>query len=92
MTLASILITVITGAVAGSLATLVIPRWGFGLVFNIVIGILGGVVGGWLLPKLGISLGGDILGAIITGTVGALAILAGGALVQRTGVLPRRRR
>ena len=64
----------LTGAVAGWLAGLVMKGGGFGLVGNIVVGILGGVLGGWLFPLAGLELGGA-LGLIVTAAGGAIVLL-----------------
>ena len=83
MTLESLIILLIIGAVAGFLAGLIVKGYGFGLVGNIVVGIVGAVLGGWLLPQLGLFAGGDLLGQIITATVGAVILLFVIGLVRR---------
>lgn len=50
MTLETLIVWLIVGAVAGFLAGLIVKGYGFGLIGNIVIGILGAVLAGWLLP------------------------------------------
>lgn len=70
-----ILVTLIVGALAGWLGSMIFRGGGLGLIGNIVVGILGSFVGTWLLGKLGWSFGGGILGAILTGAVGAIVIL-----------------
>jgi uncharacterized membrane protein YeaQ/YmgE (transglycosylase-associated protein family) len=91
MTIESLLIMLLIGAVAGWLATLLMSSWGYGLVFNIIIGILGGLVAGWLFPKLGGELGGGLGGQILSATAGAVIILAAVFALQRVGAVPRRR-
>ena len=71
----NILITLLVGALAGWLGSMIFRGGGLGLIGNIVVGILGSFVGTWLLGKLGWSFGGGILGAILTGAVGAIVIL-----------------
>lgn len=71
-----IIVTLIIGAVAGWLGSMIFSGGGLGLLGNIVVGILGSFVGYWLLGKLGVSLGTGVLGAILTGAVGAIVILA----------------
>jgi len=88
----TILITLLVGAIAGWLATMLLGHWGFGLLFNIIIGVLGGILGAWLLPKIGVSLGSGFVNAVISATVGALVILLGVMLLQRLGAVPMRRR
>ncbi|MDZ4748657.1 MAG: GlsB/YeaQ/YmgE family stress response membrane protein [Saprospiraceae bacterium] len=72
----SILVTLIIGAIAGWLGSLIFRGSGFGLIGNIVIGILGSFVGYWFLGLLNFSFGGGTLGIILTGAVGAIIILA----------------
>jgi uncharacterized membrane protein YeaQ/YmgE (transglycosylase-associated protein family) len=45
---------VVTGALAGWIAALLVRGAGFGLVINIVIGVVGGVLGGAILSLLGV--------------------------------------
>ncbi len=66
--------TILIGALAGWLGSVVFRGRGYGLVGNIIVGIAGGFVGYWLLGKIGIFLGGW-LGAILTGAIGAVVIL-----------------
>lgn len=70
-----IIVTLIIGAAAGWLGSLIYKGSGLGLLGNIVIGILGSFVGYWLLGKLGINLGTGWIGAILTGAIGAIIIL-----------------
>lgn len=91
MTLESILIILLVGAIAGWLASVLFSHWGFGLPFNIILGVLGGILGAWLFPKLGVSLGGGLVGSILSATVGALIILFFIFALQRVGFVPRRR-
>jgi uncharacterized membrane protein YeaQ/YmgE (transglycosylase-associated protein family) len=70
-----ILITLIVGALAGWLGSMIITGSGLGLIGNIIVGILGSFVGYWLLGQLGLSFGGGILGTILTGAIGAIVIL-----------------
>ena len=91
MSVETLLITLLIGAICGWLATVAVARYGFGLAFNIVIGIVGGLLGGWLFPKLGITLPAGLLGAIISGTVGAILILVVLGALQGIGFVPRRR-
>jgi uncharacterized membrane protein YeaQ/YmgE (transglycosylase-associated protein family) len=70
-----ILITLLTGAVAGWLGSLIVRGSGFGLIGNIVIGILGSFAGTWVLGKLNYTFGGGFMGQVLTGAVGAVVIL-----------------
>jgi uncharacterized membrane protein YeaQ/YmgE (transglycosylase-associated protein family) len=75
MTLEAIIITIVIGALAGWLGSMLFSGSGLGLPGNIIVGILGSFVGSWLLGKLGVSIGSSIVSAVITGAIGALVIL-----------------
>lgn len=75
MTIESLLIFLLVGAIAGWLAGLVVKGRGLGLIGNIVIGILGAFIAGWLLPQLGIYIGGGLIGAILNAMIGAIILL-----------------
>ena len=64
----------VTGAVAGWIAGILMKGRGFGIVGNIVVGIVGSVLGGWLFDFLGLQPGG-VLGYITAATVGAVSLL-----------------
>ncbi len=70
-----IIVTLLIGAAAGWLGSLIVRGSGLGLLGNVIVGILGSFVGYWLLGKLGIHLGSGWVGAILTGAVGAVVIL-----------------
>lgn len=70
-----IIVTLLIGAAAGWLGSLIYKGSGLGLLGNVIVGILGGFVGYWLLGKLNISLGNSWLSAILTGAIGAIIIL-----------------
>jgi uncharacterized membrane protein YeaQ/YmgE (transglycosylase-associated protein family) len=76
MTLQTILVWIVIGAVAGVLAESMVggPRR-TGLGTAILIGILGAFIGGWLFSALGIAIGGGIIGTIITAFIGAVLLL-----------------
>ena len=77
MGLYDILTVVLTGAVAGWLASLIMGTKG-GLLRNIIVGIVGGFVGGYLFSLLNISiklsLGPINVGTIIVSAVGACIV------------------
>ena len=75
MTLQTILVWLLVGAVAGWLANALMRTGGFGLVGNIVSGIVGALFGGWLFPQLGIVVGTGIWSSIVTATMGAVVLL-----------------
>ncbi|MDP1556031.1 MAG: GlsB/YeaQ/YmgE family stress response membrane protein [Hyphomonas sp.] len=75
MTIESLLIFLLIGAIAGWLAGVLVKGYGFGLVGNIVVGIVGAFVAGLLFPALGLNFGGGILGSIVFATIGAVLLL-----------------
>ncbi|RYD16113.1 MAG: GlsB/YeaQ/YmgE family stress response membrane protein [Lysobacteraceae bacterium] len=75
MTIESIIIFLIVGAVAGWLAGQIVKGHGFGLVGNIVVGIVGAFLAGFLLPMVGFAIGGGIVAAIINALIGAVILL-----------------
>lgn len=83
MSLETVLIWILVGAIAGWLAGLVVRGFGFGVVGNIVVGILGAVLGGWLLGMAGVAFGAGIIGAIITAFIGAVVLLLIVRLIKR---------
>ncbi len=83
MSIESIIIFLIVGAIAGWLAGLVVKGRGFGLVGDIIIGIIGALIAGWLLPRLGIYIGAGIIGEIIEAFIGAVILLIILRLVRR---------
>ncbi|MEQ1492437.1 MAG: GlsB/YeaQ/YmgE family stress response membrane protein [Terricaulis sp.] len=75
MSVETILIWILVGAVAGWLAGLVVRGFGFGLVGNIIVGIVGAFLGGWLFGVLGFSIGAGIINTIFTAFIGAVVLL-----------------
>ncbi|MCK9168466.1 MAG: GlsB/YeaQ/YmgE family stress response membrane protein [Bacteroidia bacterium] len=67
--------TILIGALAGWLGSLIYKGSGLGLLGNILVGIVGSFVGYWLLGLLGINLGEGWIAAILTGAIGAIIIL-----------------
>jgi uncharacterized membrane protein YeaQ/YmgE (transglycosylase-associated protein family) len=75
MTLETLIIWLIIGAIAGWLAGAIVKGGGFGVVGDIVVGIAGAFIGGWLLPQLGVHIGIGIISTIATATIGAIVLL-----------------
>ena len=87
----NIIVMVIVGAVAGTLAARVIRGDNFGFIINAILGIAGAVVGGHIFNWLGVSPGSGIVrvvedtfnvrlpenlvGMVVSATVGAIIIL-----------------
>ena len=76
ISLESLLVILIIGAIAGWLAGVVMKGGGFGLLGDIVVGIIGAFVGYFVLGKLGVSLGAGYVGSILTAMIGAIIVLA----------------
>jgi len=83
ISLESLLVILIIGAIAGWLAGVVMKGGGFGLLGDIVVGIIGAFVGYFVLGKLGISLGVGWIGSIVTAMIGAIIVLALVRLLRR---------
>ena len=83
MTVETLLIWLVVGAIAGWAAGQVVTGGGFGLIGDIVVGIIGAVIAGWLLPRLGVVIGGGIISAIIDAFIGAVILLLIVRLIRR---------
>lgn len=84
MTMESLLIILIIGAIAGWLASMIMKGGGLGLLGDIVVGIVGAFVGSFVLGKLlGVALGAGIIGSIVTALIGAIIVLALIRLIKR---------
>jgi uncharacterized membrane protein YeaQ/YmgE (transglycosylase-associated protein family) len=92
-----IIVWLIIGLIAGSLAGRVVAGGGYGCLANTVVGLAGAVVGGvllsWLSPNRVFNTGG-IIGDIVVAFIGAALLLAILRLLtpkRRGWQLPRRR-
>jgi uncharacterized membrane protein YeaQ/YmgE (transglycosylase-associated protein family) len=83
MELATIVVFLIIGAIAGWLAGLIVKGSGFGLIGDIVVGIIGAFIAGLILPRIGVTLGGGVIGAILGATIGAVILLLIVRVVKR---------
>lgn len=83
MSMESLLVILLIGAIAGWLAGVVMKGGGFGLLGDIVIGIIGAFVGTFVLGRLGVSLGAGYVGSILTAMIGAIIILVLARLIRR---------
>jgi len=70
-----IISTIITGAIAAWLGSLIFKGTGLVLFGNIFIGIARSFVENWSLGRFGISLGAGWIGAVLTPAIGAVIIL-----------------
>jgi uncharacterized membrane protein YeaQ/YmgE (transglycosylase-associated protein family) len=74
-----LVVWLIIGLIAGSLAGRVVAGGGFGCLANTVVGLAGAVVGGillnWLAPNRAVDTGG-VIGDIVVAFIGAAILLA----------------
>ena len=83
MEIEDLIVTLLTGALAGWLAGFVVKGKRFGPLGMIVVGVAGAFLAGFALPKLGVSIGGGIAGAVLSATVGAVVLLVAWRAVAR---------
>jgi uncharacterized membrane protein YeaQ/YmgE (transglycosylase-associated protein family) len=82
MTIEQLVVWLIIGALAGSLAGMLVTgsRKGYGPATNILLGLIGAVIGGYVFDKLNVNLGlGSItisFDEIVAAFVGSLILLA----------------
>ncbi len=77
-----LLALLITGAIAGWVAGVLMRGAGFGLVVNIIVGIIGSVIGGKLFALLGVPDEGWMV-ELAMAVVGAVVLLALVNLLRR---------
>ncbi|MBD2190160.1 MULTISPECIES: GlsB/YeaQ/YmgE family stress response membrane protein [Pseudanabaena] len=75
---------ILIGLVAGALAGQIVRGGGFGTLGDIVVGIVGALLGGFLFNTFGVSTGGGLIGSLFVATIGAVVLLYGIRLVNRT--------
>jgi len=83
MALSSIIVWVLVGAVAGSIAEWLIGGISTGCIGTVLIGIVGAFIGGWLLGAVHVSIGSGLINDIITATIGAAVLLLGLRILRR---------
>jgi uncharacterized membrane protein YeaQ/YmgE (transglycosylase-associated protein family) len=83
MSLESIIIWVIVGGIAGTIADWLVRGVSLGCLGTVIIGIIGAFVGAWLLSALNVSIGSGIVNDIITASIGAIVLLFGIRLLRR---------
>ena len=82
MTIEQLVVWLIIGALAGSLAGMLVTgsRKGYGPATNILLGLIGAVIGGYVFDKLNVNLGlGSItisFDEIVAAFIGSLILLA----------------
>jgi uncharacterized membrane protein YeaQ/YmgE (transglycosylase-associated protein family) len=75
MSLETLIVWIVIGAIAGLLADRVVKGVALSLGGAILVGIIGAFVGGWLLSQLGIFPGLGLVSAIVTAFIGAVVLL-----------------
>jgi uncharacterized membrane protein YeaQ/YmgE (transglycosylase-associated protein family) len=83
MTLESIIIWIVVGGIAGTIADWLVRGVSMGCLGTVVIGIIGAFVGAWLLRALNVSIGSGFINDIITASIGAIVLLLGIRLLRR---------
>jgi len=83
MSLESIIIWVIVGGIAGTIADWLVKGVSLGCLGTVIIGVIGAFVGAWLLGALNISIGSGIVNDIITASIGAVVVLFGIRFLRR---------
>ena len=78
-----VLALVVTGALAGWIAAVLVRGAGYGVVINIVIGVIGGFLGSALLDLSGIARHGWLVDLMMA-VVGAALLLLAVDLLRRT--------
>jgi len=83
MALNSIIVWIIVGGVAGTIADWLVSGVRMGCLGTVIVGIIGAFVGGWLLGVLNVSIGTGIINDIITASIGAIVLLLGIRFLRR---------
>ena len=83
MELNSIIVWIIVGGIAGTIADWLVSGVRMGCFGTVIIGIIGAFVGAWLLGLLNVSIGTGIINDIITASIGAIVLLLGIRLFRR---------
>jgi uncharacterized membrane protein YeaQ/YmgE (transglycosylase-associated protein family) len=91
--IATLIVWIVVGAIAGWLAGLLLRGHGFGTLANIFIGLIGALVGGILFSLLHITLPSVFnqplsftLGDVIIAFIGAVVVILIVSLLRRRGV------
>lgn len=75
MSMESIFIILVFGAIVGWLAGIIVKGYGLGLFGNIAVGIVGSLIGSWLFGYSGITLGIGNLNTMVGSLIGAIILL-----------------
>jgi uncharacterized membrane protein YeaQ/YmgE (transglycosylase-associated protein family) len=83
MTLNSIIVWVIVGGVAGTIADWLVSGVRLGCLGTVIVDIIGAFVGAWLLGMLNVSIGSGLVNDIVTASIGATVLLLGVRILRR---------
>ena len=85
MSITSLVIWLVLGAVAGWIAGIIMKTGSGSVVTNIIVGIIGAFLGGWIASLIGVggATGGFSIVSVITAVVGACVLLFVLGLVQK---------
>jgi uncharacterized membrane protein YeaQ/YmgE (transglycosylase-associated protein family) len=83
MTIESLIVWVIVGGVAGTIADWLVSGVRLGCLSTVVVGIIGAFIGAWVLRLLGVSIGSGLVNEIITASIGAIVLLIGIRMLRR---------
>jgi len=83
MAINSIIVWVIVGGIAGTIADWLVSGVNMGCLGTVIVGIIGAFVGAWLLSAVHVSIGSGIVNDIITASIGAIVLLLGIRLLRR---------
>lgn len=83
MALESLIVWVIVGGIAGTIADWLVSGVNMGCLGTVVVGILGAFIGAWVLGLLGVSIGSGLVNDIITASIGAIVLLLGLRLLRK---------
>ncbi|HAX68308.1 MAG TPA: GlsB/YeaQ/YmgE family stress response membrane protein [Anaerolineae bacterium] len=83
MSLESLIVWVIVGGIAGTIADWLVSGVRLGCLGTVVVGIIGAFVGAWLLQQLNLSIGSGLINDIVTAAIGATVLLLGIRFLRR---------
>lgn len=83
MSLESIIIWIIVGGIAGTMADWLVSGVNLGCFGTVTVGIIGAFVGAWLLGLLNVSIGSGLLNEIVIAAIGATVLLFGVSMLRR---------
>lgn len=83
MSLNSIIVWVLVGGVAGTVADWLVSGVRLGCLGTVIVGVIGAFVGAWLLGTLNVSIGTGIVNDIITASIGAVVLLFDVRILRR---------